>query len=122
MRRAVKALCAASLALAAAVATASPASAVRQADAPNYQVDVVNHAGLGLDEVDLAVGRFSDPVIRLQTQRHVVSGATVTFDLGPCSDVRQFAASAFVGNREVLHTGDINPSPNCHTQVEITHT
>ncbi|MFI6682425.1 hypothetical protein [Streptomyces sp. NPDC050485] len=122
MRRAVMALCAASLALAAAVAPASPASAVRQAAEPNYRVDVVNHSGFGLDEVDLAVARFSDPVIRLQTQRHVVSGATASFDLGPCSDVRQFAASAFIGNREVLHTGNINPSPSCHTQIEITHT
>ncbi|MFF4222534.1 hypothetical protein ACFYZH_06650 [Streptomyces abikoensis] len=122
MRRAVKAVCAASLVLAATVASVSPASAGRLAEAPSYQVDVVNHSGFGLDEVDLAVARFSDPVIRLQTQRHVVSGATVTFDLGPCSDVRQFAASAFIGNREVLHTGDINPSPTCHTQIEITHT
>ncbi|MFE9558316.1 hypothetical protein ACFYOD_33195 [Streptomyces sp. NPDC006703] len=92
------------------------------AEAPNYRVDVVNHSGFGLDEVDLAVARFSDPVIRLQTQRHVVSGATAAFDLGSCSDVRQFAASAFIGNREVLHTADINPSPSCHTEIEITHT
>lgn len=122
MRNAVKAVCAASLALVAAVAPASSASAVRQAAASNYRVDVVNHSGFGLDEVDLAVARFSDPVIRLQTQRHVVSGATASFDLGPCSDVRQFAASAYIGTREVLHTRDINPSPNCHTQIEVTHT
>ncbi|MFE9572954.1 hypothetical protein ACFYMW_31270 [Streptomyces sp. NPDC006692] len=122
MRRAAKAVYAASLALAAAVATAPSASAAHQAEAPNYRVDVVNHSGFGLDEVDLAVARFSDPVIRLQTQRHVVSGTTATFDLGSCSDVRQFAASAFIGNREVLHTADINPSPSCHTEIEITHT
>ncbi|MFF4186213.1 hypothetical protein ACFYZ9_23805 [Streptomyces sp. NPDC001691] len=89
---------------------------------PNYRVDVVNHSGFGLDEVDVAVGRHSDPVIRLITQRHIRSGATATFDLGACADVRKFAASAFVGNREVLHTSDISPNPNCHTQIEITHT
>ncbi|MFJ8308323.1 MULTISPECIES: hypothetical protein [unclassified Streptomyces] len=122
MRRAVKALCAASLALAAAVASASPASAVRQAAASNYRVDVVNHSGFGLDEVDLAVAHFGDPVIRLQTQHHVVSGATASFDLGPCPSVRQFAASAYIGTREVLHTRDISPSPSCHTQIEVTHT
>lgn len=122
MRRAIRAACAASLVLAAAIASAPPASAVHQAYEPNYRVDVVNHSGFGLDEVDLAVARFSDPVIRLQTQRTVVSGATASFDLGRCSDVRQFAASAFIGNREVLHTGDISPSPSCHTEIEITHT
>ncbi|MFI9718559.1 hypothetical protein ACIHFE_02735 [Streptomyces sp. NPDC052396] len=122
MRCAVKAVCAASLAIAAVLTPTAPASAVHQAAAPSYRVDVVNHSGFGLDEVDLAVARFSDPVIRLQTQRHVVSGATASFDLGPCSDVRQFAASAFIGSREVLHTADINPSPSCHTQIEITHT
>ncbi|MCC2278154.1 hypothetical protein LKL35_22425 [Streptomyces sp. ET3-23] len=123
MRRAAEAVCAAALALAAAVATAPQASAAHQAEAAqNYRVDVVNHSGFGLDEVDLAVARFSDPVIRLQNQRHVVSGAIASFDLGSCSDVRKFAASAFIGNREVLHTGDIDPSPNCHTEIEITHT
>ncbi|MDH6119170.1 hypothetical protein ABH930_002531 [Kitasatospora sp. GAS204A] len=120
MRGPVTAACAAVLVVAAGLATAPFASASPAGS--TYRVDVVNHSGFGLDEVDLAVGRYSDPVIRLITQRHITSGATATFDLGACSDVHKFAASAFIGNREVLHTSDIDPRPSCHTQIEITHT
>jgi hypothetical protein len=98
------------------------ASASSLAPEQNYRVDVVNHSGFALDEVALAVARYGDPVVRLISQHHIASGATAGFDLGTCAGVRQFAASAFFGNREVLHTRDIAPSPNCHTQIEITHT
>ncbi|MFV8129434.1 hypothetical protein [Streptomyces syringium] len=120
MRRAVRAVCAALLLLAASFTAAPSAGAQPTSAEPNYVVDVINHSRLTLDEVNLAVARHSDPTIRLITQRRVTSGATATFNLGPCSDVRQFAASAFIGSREVLHTGNINPSPTCRTQIEIT--
>jgi hypothetical protein len=122
MRGAVKTACAAVLILAASLTAAPTASASFPRAEQSYRVDVINHSGFGLDEVDVAVARHSDPVIRLITQRHITSGATASFDLGACSDVRQFAASAFIGNREVLHTDNITPSPSCHTQIEITHT
>ncbi|MFD9902854.1 hypothetical protein [Streptomyces sp. NPDC059063] len=120
MKRAARTVCAALLLLTASFAAAPSAGAQPPPAEQNYVVDVVNHSRLTLDEVNLAVARHSDPTIRLITQRHVTSGATATFDLGACSDVRQFAASAFVGSREVLHTGNINPNPSCRTQIEIT--
>ncbi|MEU2856680.1 hypothetical protein [Streptomyces syringium] len=100
--------------------TAAPSADAQPSAEQSYVVDVINHSRLTLDEVNLAVARHSDPTIRLITQRRVASGATATFNLGSCSDVRQFAASAFIGSREVLHTGNINPSPTCRTQIEIT--
>ncbi|UPZ26399.1 hypothetical protein MUK60_00340 [Streptomyces sp. LRE541] len=95
---------------------AAPAPAQEQ----SYVVEVVNRMRISVDDVNLALARHSDPTIRPMTQRRVVPGATASFDLGACSDVRQFAASAFIGSREVLHTGNIDPSPGCHTRIEIT--
>jgi hypothetical protein len=104
----------------AALALLTQCAAPAQAAPATYQVDVVDHVGHPLDEVALAVARYDDPVVRLMSRRHVPSGGTASFDLGTCPGVRSFAASAFSGTREVVHTPDIPASPACHTQIELT--
>ncbi|NRQ39282.1 hypothetical protein HII36_46795, partial [Nonomuraea sp. NN258] len=87
---------------------------------PAYRVEVVNHSGFGLDEVTLAYVTRGDPTPRIISRRLVPSGATAAFDPVACSDLRRFAVSAFIGRREVLHTADLTPDPDCYTQIELT--
>ncbi|MET7338581.1 hypothetical protein [Nonomuraea sp. NPDC005650] len=114
MRRAAGALL---LATASALLPVAPAVA---ADRP-YRIEVVNHSGYGLDEVRVAFVTRSNPAVRMIGQRRVVSGATAAFEPAGCSDLARFAASAFIGTREVLHTPDLTPDADCVTQIELTH-
>ncbi|RCH66624.1 hypothetical protein DT019_20985 [Streptomyces sp. SDr-06] len=82
---------------------------VRQA--ANYQVEVDNFSSQAFDEVALAFTRHSTPVTQILHQFNVPASSVVSFDLGPCSDVKQYAVSGLVGGVRVFTTGDVDADP-----------
>ncbi|MCK2218299.1 hypothetical protein MF672_031580 [Actinomadura sp. ATCC 31491] len=121
MRRATAGLALAATAVVGAVCPPAAPTPAHAADRP-YRIEVINHSGFGLDEVRVAYTTRSDPAVRMLGQRRVGPGATAAFEPAGCADLARFAASAFIGTREVLHTSDLTPDADCLTQIELTRT
>lgn len=100
--------------------TASTASSAVVRQAANYQVEVDNFSSRAFDEVALAYTRNSTPVTQILHQFNVPASSVVSFDLGPCSDVKQYAVSGLVGGVRVFTTGDVDADPvGCDDIVTI---
>jgi hypothetical protein len=87
----------------------APSAAKRQEQ--NYQVEVDNFSSQAFDEVALAFTRNSTPVTQILHQFNVPASSVIVFDLGPCSDVKQYAVSGIVGGERLFTTGDIDGDP-----------
>lgn len=74
----------------------------------NYQVEVDNFSSQAFDEIALAFTRNSTPVTQILHQFNVPASSVVVFDLGPCSDVKQYAVSGLVGGERKFTTGDVD--------------
>ncbi|MEY9945203.1 hypothetical protein [Kitasatospora sp. GAS1066B] len=99
---------------------ASTASRATVRQAANYQVEVDNFSSRAFDEVALAYTRNSTPVTQILHQFNVPASSVVSFDLGPCSDVKQYAVSGLVGGVRVFTTGDVDADPvGCDDIVTI---
>jgi hypothetical protein len=84
----------------------------------SYGVEVVNLSNQRFDEIVLAVTRHSNPTAQLIHRPDVSPGASVSFDLGDCTDVKQYAVSGIVGGDRVITTGDIDgDSVGCADQL-----
>jgi hypothetical protein len=87
---------------------------------PTYIVEVENFSSQDFDEIVLAFTRHSDPVARILHQPNVPHDSVVSFDLGPCADVRQYAVSGIVGGERVVTTGDVDGDPSsCNDVITI---
>ncbi|MET7338582.1 hypothetical protein [Nonomuraea sp. NPDC005650] len=96
-----------------------PAQAAAKAD-QNYTVEVQNYSSQGFDEIVLAVSRFSNPTPELMSRPNVPPFTVVSFDLGACSDVRQYAVSGIVGGQRLFTTGDVDGDPiGCNDVITI---
>ncbi|MCK2218298.1 hypothetical protein MF672_031575 [Actinomadura sp. ATCC 31491] len=110
------------LALPAAVlpGVAPPALAAAARADQNYVVEVQNYSSQGFDEMVLAVSRFSNPAPELMSRPGVPPFTVVSFDLGPCGDVRQYAVSGLVGGERLFTTGDVDGDPiGCNDVITI---
>ncbi|MFD9902853.1 hypothetical protein [Streptomyces sp. NPDC059063] len=88
--------------------------------APNYQVEVDNFSSQAFDEIVVAFTRHSTPVTQLLHAYNVPASSVVSFDLGPCSDVKQYAVSGIVGGERLFTTGDVEADPvGCDDVVTI---
>ncbi|SPE58061.1 hypothetical protein SNS2_3701 [Streptomyces netropsis] len=88
--------------------------------APNYQVEVDNFSSQAFDEIAVAFTRHSTPVTQILHQYNVPASSVVNFDLGPCSDVKQYAVSGIVGGQRLFTTGDVEADPvGCDDVVTI---
>jgi hypothetical protein len=89
----------------------------------NYQVEVDNFSRQNFDEIALAFTRNSTPVTQILHQFNVPASSVVIFDLGPCSDVKQYAVSGLVGGERKFTTGDVDADPvGCDDIVTIRDT
>ncbi|MFF4222535.1 hypothetical protein ACX9I7_30285 [Streptomyces sp. L500] len=86
----------------------------------NYQVEVDNFSRQNFDEIALAFTRNSTPVTQILHQFNVPASSVIIFDLGPCSDVKQYAVSGLVGGERKFTTGDVDADPvGCDDIVTI---
>lgn len=89
----------------------------------NYQVEVDNFSNQAFDEIALAFTRNSTPVTQILHQFNVPASSVIIFDLGPCSDVKQYAVSGLVGGERKFTTGDVDADPvGCDDIVTIRST
>ncbi len=125
------AVTAACLAALAATPASGHAAETRTASAPhvmmrqekNYQVEVDNFSNQAFDEIALAFTRNSTPVTQILHQFNVPASSVIIFDLGPCSDVKQYAVSGLVGGERKFTTGDVDADPvGCDDIVTIRNT
>ncbi|GHF20795.1 hypothetical protein [Streptomyces morookaense] len=104
-----------------AASTTARSAAMRQEK--NYQVEVDNFSSQAFDEIALAFTRNSTPVTQILHQFNVPASSVVIFDLGPCSDVKQYAVSGLVGGERKFTTGDVDADPvGCDDIVTIRDT
>ncbi|ARZ72497.1 hypothetical protein SMD11_6921 [Streptomyces albireticuli] len=88
--------------------------------APNYKVEVDNFSSQAFDEIALAFTRHSTSVTQILHQYNVPASSVVSFDLGPCDDVKQYAVSGIVGGQRLFTTGDVEADPvGCDDVVTI---
>ena len=108
-----------------AAVTAMPATghAAATLHEKNYQVEVDNFSNQAFDEIALAFTRNSTPVTQILHQFNVPASSVTVFDLGPCSDVKQYAVSGLVGGERKYTTGDVDADPvGCDDIVTIRNT
>ncbi|GAA1367841.1 hypothetical protein GCM10009612_53730 [Streptomyces beijiangensis] len=101
--------------------TSAPRVTMRQEK--NYQVEVDNFSNQAFDEVALAFTRNSIPVTQILHQFNVPASSVIIFDLGPCSDIKQYAVSGLVSGERQFTTGDVDADPvGCDDIITIRNT